>query len=330
MRIAIATDAWEPQINGVVTTMKRVIGYLKSKGHNILIIEPSQFRTMSLPTYKEIRVAIRPYGHARDILEMFRPDAVHVATEGPIGIAVRKWCCKNDLAFTSSYHAKFPEYLRARVPIPLSWSYRWIRNFHAPSKKVLVTTPSMKEELEERGFKNLEVWTRGVDAEMFQPVIWGIAGLPRLLYVGRVTVEKNIEAFLDLDLPTMKKVVVGDGPDRERLEKKYPEVTFTGYKRGEDLSRIYASAKCFVFPSRTDTFGLVMLEANACGVPVAAFPVTGPKDVIQQGVNGYMDEDLKVAVEKASRCVTSDCRAVALRHSWDECGRMFEASLVKI
>ncbi|HEC28102.1 MAG TPA: glycosyltransferase family 1 protein [Gammaproteobacteria bacterium] len=317
MKIVIATDAWHPQINGVVTTLTRTGEVLRQQGHEILYITPEPFRTVSLPTYKEIRLAILPGRKIRRILGEFHADAIHIATEGPVGLAVRAYCLRNKLPFTSSYHTQFPEYIRLRFPIPLAVCYRLLRWFHSPAVRTMVPTESQRKKLEAWNFNNLIIWARGVDTEIFKPYECEVVSMERLtfIYVGRVAVEKNLDSFLSLELPGTK-IVVGDGPDMSKLRGRYPDVVFTGYKFGEELARFIAAADVFVFPSRTDTFGLVMLEAMACGVPVAAYPVTGPVDVIKNGETGILDEDLGKATMEALKLDRSKPRDYALQHSW--------------
>lgn len=329
MRLLLASDAWAPQINGVVRTLGRVTEELTALGHEVEVIHPGRFRTLPCPTYPEIRLAVRPGRGVRRILEDFRPDAVHIATEGPIGCAVRGLCLKRRLPFTTSYHTRFPEYLAARVPLPTALGYAVMRRFHGPSKGVMVATPGLQRELEERGFGNVKPWSRGVDTELFKPRNDPALDLPRPvhLYVGRVAVEKNLEAFLGLDLPLGSKLVVGDGPQLPALRARFPEVHFAGARQGEELARHYASADVFVFPSRTDTFGLVMLEALASGLPVAAFPVPGPLDVIDGHGIGVLDENLAEAIRRALAIPPERCRAHALKHGWRACAEQFLANL---
>ena len=328
MRIAIATDAWAPQTNGVVTTLKTTRRILEQSGHKVLMLTPEPFRTVPLPTYPDIRLALFPYRRIAAQLDAFAPDAIHIATEGPVGMAVRRYCRRRKLKFTTSYHTQFPEYLRLRAPIPLRLSYAFFRWFHGPAERTLVPTPSMQERLHKHGFSQVEVWSRGVDVNLFRP--YGKDALsvrrPVFVYVGRVAVEKNIEAFLSLDLAGTQ-YVVGDGPDRAMLEEKYPQVVFTGFRYGEDLARTLAASDVFVFPSLTDTFGLVMLEAMACGVPVAAYPVTGPKDVVIDGVTGCLDEDLGRAARRALEINPQNPRDYSLSHSWHQATDQFYAHL---
>jgi len=331
MKILLASDAWYPQINGVVRTLNRVREELEVQGHSFEVICPDQFRTIPCPSYPEIPLAILPGVGLAKRIEAIAPDAVHIATEGPIGLAVRNYCVKRDLPFTTSYHTRFPEYLSARVPVPVSWGYAFMRWFHKPSKAIMVATNSMKQELTAQGFGNLVDWTRGVDTTLFRPDVpkaLEALGLPRPihLYVGRVAIEKNIKAFLDLKLEG-SKVVVGDGPQRAELQAAYPEVYFAGAKQGEELAAHYASGDVFVFPSRTDTFGLVMLEAMASGLPVAAYPVPGPLDIVDGAGVGALNEDLGLAVGEAIKLPRDHCREHALKYSWTACAEMFLENL---
>lgn len=333
-KILLLTDAWFPQVNGVVRTMNRVKEILESAGHEMRVVSPEQFRTIPCPSYPEIRLA---YGRVRrrigKIIDEYQPDHIHIVTEGPIGMAGRGVCRKRHLPFTSAYHTKFPEYIKARTGLPLWLSYRWIRWFHGPSSGMLVATQSIRSELERWGLTNCVDWTRGVDTELFQPRPEGREMIkeerPVFLYVGRVAVEKNIEAFLELDLPGVK-YVVGDGPAREALMRKYPDVVFPGVKKGVELAQYFSAADVFVFPSRTDTFGLVMLEALACGVPVAAYPVPGPLDVIGPKGPGSLDEDLASACRRALEIDRTRCREYALGFSWDRCAQMYFDNLAQI
>jgi glycosyltransferase involved in cell wall biosynthesis len=272
MRIMICTDAWEPQVNGVVRTLTRTVAEMRAMGHEVEIISPDQFATLPLPTYPEIRLAMGAYEPILEKFKLFEPEAIHIATEGPVGLAARRVCIEWKLPFTTSYHTRFPEYISARFPVPSAAGYAYMRWFHRPSGRVMVATPTMRDELEKRGFRNISQWSRGVDLDQFKPRDQGgdtpdvLAGLPRPIFlnVGRVAVEKNIEAFLQLDLPG-SKVVVGDGPQREELALQYPEVRFVGPKFGDELARYFAQADVFVFPSLTDTFGLVILESMGAG-----------------------------------------------------------------
>jgi glycosyltransferase involved in cell wall biosynthesis len=328
MRILIATDAWTPQINGVVRTLKSVCAECTKHGHATLVVSPEQFSTFPCPTYPEIRLALNPLPRIAQMVARFEPDAVHIATEGPIGIATRRLMLRRKFPFTTSYHTRFPEYVAARFPVPASLGYAYLRWFHGPSRGMMVATESIRRELEGRGFGNLRRWSRGVDTAAFRPGLDRIVELPRpiFLYVGRVAVEKNLPAFLDLALPG-SKLVVGDGPDIMALRKRYPAVSFAGARHGEELSRYYASADVFVFPSRTDTYGLVLLEALASGVPVAAFPVPGPLDVIGGTEVGVLDEDLGRAALRALEIPRKLCRAFAERMSWSACAEQFLGNL---
>lgn len=324
MKISIVTDAWAPQINGVVTTLEKMGEELNKAGNDVRYITPEYFKTFPCPSYPSIRLAIFPDSKVAAMLADFKPDAVHIATEGPLGHAARKYCIRKGLKFTTSYHTQFPEYVRLRAPVPISWTYRYLKRFHDRAERTMVPTPSQKQKLDERNFSNVVVWSRGVDTDLFHPreKIFIDAERPVSMYMGRVAVEKNIEAFLDLDLPGTK-YIVGDGPDLAEMKKKYPDVIFTGFRRGVELAQYLAAADVFVFPSLTDTFGLVMLEAMACGVPVAAFPVTGPVDVVQQGVTGVLDDDLQKAVEAALKLDPQDCIDYARQNSWAQCAELF-------
>jgi glycosyltransferase involved in cell wall biosynthesis len=326
MQIVIVSDAWFPQVNGVVRTLDTLSRRLSDLGHEVSVISPECFRTVPCPSYPEIRLAlVTPSMIGKRI---GGAGAVHIATEGPLGRAARRFCLNSGLAFTTSLHTRFPEYIHARWRAPISWGYAVMRSFHRPAARVMVATASLERELRENGFDNLARWSRGVDTTLFRPRPKDWLDLPRpvSLYVGRVAVEKNIEAFLALDLPG-SKVVVGDGPQRERLRSRFPDVHFVGVKEGEELARYYAAADVFVFPSRTDTFGLVMLEALASGVPVAAYPVTGPRDVIGTAAVGCLDEDLEAAVHRALTLAPEACRAYAERFSWDNSVHQFIGNL---
>jgi glycosyltransferase involved in cell wall biosynthesis len=329
MRIMIVTDAWFPQTNGVVQTLSQTKSWLERFGHEVRVVAPRDFRTIACPTYPEIRMAIRPLAGLTRSIESFAPHAVHIATEGPLGFTARRYCLRHGLRFTTSYHTQFPQYLRARWPIPLRVSYAGLRWFHGAAQSCMVSTPSVERELRLRGFRNLVRWRRGVDTELFRPREKDFLKLPRPIaaYVGRVAVEKNVDAFLAMRWRGTK-LVIGDGPERARLAAQYPEAVYAGYRFGEDLAAHLAAADVLVFPSLTDTFGLVNLEAMACGVPVAAFPVTGPIDVVEDGVTGALDSDLARAAERALALDTKACRAHALRSGWDACAREFEGNLV--
>ncbi len=334
MRIVLATDAWEPQVNGVVRTLSRTVAECRAMGHDVHIIEPSQFRTIAAPTYPEIRLALGAEEEIREKLRALEPEAVHIATEGPIGIATRRICVEWKLPFTTSYHTKFPEYISARFPVPVQVGYAYMKWFHKPSGRLMVATPTLKAELEEHGFKNISPWSRGVDTEQFNPGLEQIFAelggkdwpRPFWLNVGRVAVEKNIEAFLETDLPGTK-IVVGDGPARADLESRYPEAKFLGARFGEELARCFRDADVFVFPSWTDTFGLVILEAMATGTPVAAYPAHGPIDIVPGSNAGAINEDLKVACMEALKCDRAATRAYAERFSWRASAEQFVENL---
>jgi glycosyltransferase involved in cell wall biosynthesis len=332
MRILLVTDAWAPQVNGVVRTLQRVKSECEALGHAVEVISPERFRTVPCPTYPEIRLAWRPGGRIGARLEALRPDAVHLATEGPLGVAARRQCLRRGLPFTTSYHTRFPEYVSARFPVPLALGYATMRWFHRPSKAVMVATLSIRRDLEARGFGNIADWSRGVDTELFRPDREPALVLPHPvhLYVGRVAVEKNLEAFLSMPIPAGSKLVVGDGPQLAELAARHPEVRFAGAKFGEELARHYASGDVFVFPSRTDTFGLVLLEALASGLPVAAYPVPGPLDVIGQSGCGVLDADLARAAAQALAIPRGRCRAHALQFTWRRCAEQFLDNLYPI
>ncbi|MFP7755003.1 glycosyltransferase family 4 protein [Thermodesulfobacteriota bacterium B35] len=328
IRICIVTDAWHPQINGVVTTLSRTAATLEAWGHGVKLITPAQFRTVACPTYPDIKLSLLLPGTIRKILADFAPNAVHIATEGPLGWAARSACGKLGLRFTTSYHTRFPEYVRLRWPVPLSVSYLVVKCFHGRATRTMVA-PTLIDELRRRGFNNLAPWSRGVDTELFKPRDKDYLHLahPIFLYAGRVAVEKNLPAFLNLTLPG-SKVVVGDGPALAHLKRRYPEVLFTGAKRGVELARHMASADVFVFPSLTDTFGVVLLEAMACGVPVAAYPVTGPRYIVKNGINGYLDTDLGRAAIQALELTGLQSRLFARDFTWESCSKQFFGNLV--
>lgn len=331
MKLALVTDAWLPQVNGVVRTLGNTIREIEAAGHQVTVISPADFRTVPCPTYPEIRLALFAGRAVCRRLTALEPDAVHVATEGPLGLAARNWCVRSRQPFTTAYHTRFPEYLRARAPVPLPAGYAAARWFHGRATRTLVTTPSMQRQLEERGFRNLHLWGRGVDTELFRPRGKDFLDLPRpiWLYFGRVAVEKGIGDFLDLDLPGTK-LVVGDGPACDQLRRRYPRTVFAGYRHGEDLAAHVSASDVFVFPSRTDTFGLVLLEAMACGVPAAAYPVTGPIDVVRHGVTGVLHENLRTAALAALTLDPAACRQHALAHSWEASTRQFLSALVPL
>jgi glycosyltransferase involved in cell wall biosynthesis len=331
MRILVATDAWHPQINGVVRTLTTLAKAVRNRGSSIEFLTPDGFPSFELPTYPGMRCAIP---NAREIarrIEAIAPDAIHIATEGPIGYSVRRFCIKRGLPFTTSYTTRFPEYISARLPIPESWSYAVLRRFHNASAVTMVSTDSMTADLKSRGFTNTGMWTRGVDTELFRPDRAVDIGLKRPIFmtVGRVAIEKNIDAFLSLDLPG-SKAVIGRGPEEDRLRRQYPDVTFFGSLSDENLASHLAAADVFVFPSRTDTYGVVQLEALACGVPVAAYPVTGPLDVIADNPIGALNEDLRIACLDALKISRQACRDFALTRSWDNSAKQFIANASRV
>ncbi len=324
MKIVIVTDAWRPQINGVVTTLTETGRELERAGHDVHYITPDGFRTMPCPTYPEIRLSLFPGRRVRRRLDRLAPDVVHIATEGPLGFAARRYCKRRGRAFTTSYHTRFPQYLRERAPIPLRLTFWWLRRFHRPAHATMVPTPAIRDELTARGFANVVIWGRGVDTRLFRPeprAHYELPG-PLWIYAGRIAVEKNLEAFLDLKLPG-SKILIGDGPDLERLRARYPAAQFLGYRFGEELACAVAGGDVFVFPSRTDTFGLVMLEAMACGLPVAAFPVAGPVDVVTDGYDGILADDLADACRRALELDREQCRMTALKRSWQRSTEQF-------
>lgn len=321
-RVLIVTDAWHPQVNGVVRTLSKLAEVLAEMGVEAKFLTPERFRSFPMPFYPDIRLALAtPRQVARQIEEVV-PDFIHIATEGPLGQLARRACLRRGLAFTTSYHTKFPEYLSARLPIPESWTYARLRDFHNSGQGCMVATASLGEDLARRGFQNIRQWTRGVDADLFNPDKRGRLALPRPIFlcVGRVAVEKNLPAFLDLDLPG-SKLVVGDGPELAALKKRYPGAHFLGALPNDELARVYASSDVFVFPSRTDTFGNVLLEAMASGCPVAAYPVTGPIDIVGSG--GVVADDLRDAAVRALEISREAARAHALTYGWPDCTRQF-------
>ncbi len=317
MRILIVTDAWEPQVNGVVRTIKSTRRELEKMGHTVDILTPLEFKTVPCPTYPDIRLSILPKSNVINRIEKFKPDAIHIATEGPLGLAARSWAVRNDFPFTTAYHTRFPEYVHARLRIPLSWTYQYLKWFHGPAKAIMAPTHVVKHDLEQAGFKNIVLWSRGVELDIFTPRKVQRLGTrpPIFLYVGRVAVEKNIEAFLELDLPG-SKWVAGEGPALPSLRAKYPKANFMGVLNQNELAEVYSSADVFVFPSKTDTFGLVLLEAMACGLPVAAYPVTGPLDVIGDAPAGALNHDLRQACLDALNLKREDALAHAQKFSW--------------
>ena len=328
MRILIATDAWHPQVNGVVRTLTSLARSASALGAEIDFLTPDGFPSMAVPTYPGLRVALPNPWRIADRIEAASPDAIHIATEGPIGWAVRAYCRRRELAFTTSYTTRFPEYIAVRSIIPAGVSYAVLRHFHAAAAMTMIATASLRQELSARGFRKLGTWTRGVDTDLFTPDDPAELDLPRPIFmtVGRVAVEKNLEAFLTLDLPG-SKVVIGDGPQRAVLERRYPKARFLGEKTGKDLTSHLAAADVFVFPSLTDTFGVVQLEALACGTPVAAFPVTGPLDVIADHPVGALDTDLRSACIRALGISRELCRSFALERSWENSARQFIGNL---
>jgi glycosyltransferase involved in cell wall biosynthesis len=324
----IVTDAWFPQTNGVVSTLAQTAAWLGRFGHEVRMLTPRNFRSVACPTYPEIRLSLLPRKAVQCAIATFAPQALHIATEGPLGLAARRYCRRQRIRFTTSYHTRFPQYVRARFPIPLFMSYWALRRFHGAAVRCMVSTGSVRDELQTRGFKNLATWRRGVDTDVFKPMAKDFLQLPRPIaaYVGRVAIEKNIDVFMQMPW-SGSKIVIGDGPERARLEAQYSDVVFTGYRFAQELARHLAAADVMVFPSRTDTFGLVNLEAMACGVPVAAYPVTGPIDVIEDGVTGALDADLAAAAVRALKIDPQVCRTHALRYGWDRSTREFEANL---
>jgi len=333
MHICLVTDAWYPQVNGVVTTWNHVREELVAQGHQFDVIHPAMFRTIAAPKYPEIRLAVFPGRKLRRTLDAMSPDAIHIATEGSLGLAARRYCRRRKRPFTTSYHTRFPQYLKEYFEIPEPATYTWLRWFHKPAARTLVPTPSIRDDLAEHGFdaERLVVWTRGVKHDRFR--VYDNEALPldhlpepRFLYCGRVAVEKNLEAFLRLDLPGTN-IIVGDGPAFADLSARYSDAHFVGYKTGDDLARHVACGDVFVFPSLTDTFGVVMIEAMACGLPVAAYPVPGPKDIIIDGKVGALDDDLRKACLRALELDPDECVKYAERFTWQRCARMVYENL---
>jgi glycosyltransferase involved in cell wall biosynthesis len=331
MKLMLVTDAWKPQVNGVVTTLTHTVDHLRARGVDVTTITPEGFPSIPCPGYAEIRLSLAPYRRLARTIRETRPDAIHIATEGPLGRAARRFCLRNGLPFATSSHTRFPEYIRMRAPVPLSLSYTVLRDFHAPAEITLVRTPTIKQELEERGFEHLRIWPGAVDTQLFRPRGKDALDLPRPvgLFVGRIAVEKGLPDFLDLDIPG-SKVLIGGGPDLDKLRDRYPEAHFLGPRFGEELASLISAADVFVFPSRTDTFGLVMLEAMACGIPVAAFPVTGPRDVVRHGATGFMEENLDKAFYQALELDGDACIEFALDHSWERSTDRFLAAQAPI
>jgi glycosyltransferase involved in cell wall biosynthesis len=330
MRILVATDAWHPQVNGVVRTLTHMAEAAAAFGVDVSFLTPQSFRTVAMPSYPDLRLALPGRASIARLIADARPDSIHIATEGPIGVLVRRYCRRHELPFTTSFHTRFPEYISARLPIPESWIWAALRRFHGASQAVMAATPALASELRSRGFRNVVLWPRGVDTGQFHPRAVDL-GLPRpvFLCVGRVAVEKNLEAFLELDLPGTK-VIVGDGPARAALARKYPQAVFLGARQGEELAQAYAAADVFVFPSKTDTFGLVLLEALASGLPVAAFPVTGPRDVIGNHPVGALNEDLRIACLAAVTISPQACLEFAKRHTWEASARAFVENITNV
>lgn len=331
MRIALISDAWDPQINGIVTTVKNTIQSLEKTGHEIELITPDLFRTWPCPGYPDVRLSFLCGPKMRPIVKAFRPDAIHLFTEGPVGYAVRRYCRHYRYRYTSSFHSRFPEYFKMRVGFPMVVSSTYLKWFHYRSERIMVATESVEQELAGKGYRRLVRWSRGVDTDLFRPRSKDFIQdeRPVFLYTGRVAIEKNLEAFLDLKLPGTKWII-GDGPYRKVLEQKYPEVRFKGYQQGENLARYIAASDVFVFPSETDTFGNVVLEALASGVPVAALPVQGPKDIIKSPKVGILSRNLQQAAMEALKLNPQDCRKFALNYTWEKCTRQFMENLVPL
>lgn len=330
MRILIVSDAWEPQVNGVVRTLQATIAELRAAGHEVGVVSPDLFRSVPCPSYAEIRLAFAGWRNVGRHIRAFAPQAIHISTEGPLGLAARRWCLKNGFPFTTAYHTRFPEYVAARLPISPAFVWRFIRWFHRPARHIMVATRSLARELAEQGLEQTMMWERGVDHQLFRAdraphPAYADLSRPIQLYVGRVAVEKNIGAFLDCDRPG-SKVIVGDGPALAALKAQHPDALFLGKLGGETLAAAYAGADVFVFPSRTDTFGLVVIEALSCGTPVAAFPVPGPGDIIRDGA-GALDDDLGRAIDGALACDRTAAAALGARYSWASCTAQFARAL---
>ncbi|WP_188237507.1 glycosyltransferase family 4 protein [Sphingopyxis sp. LK2115] len=330
MRILIVTDAWEPQVNGVVRTLQATIGELRAAGHEVGVISPDLFRSIPCPSYAEIRLAFAGRRAVGRRIRAFAPQAIHISTEGPLGLAARRWCIANGFPFTTAYHTRFPEYVAARLPVSPAFVWRFIRWFHRPARHIMVATRSLARELADQGLTQTMMWERGVDHALFRPdraphPAYASLARPIQLYVGRVAVEKNIGAFLDCDRPGTK-VVVGDGPALAELKARHPDALFLGKLGGETLASAYAGADVFVFPSRTDTFGLVVIEALSCGTPVAAYPVPGPGDIVTDDA-GALDEDLGRAIDGALTRDRKDAAALGARYSWASCTAQFARAL---
>jgi len=333
MRIAIVTDAWSPQVNGVVRTLQSVSAELRRQGHEVEIVSPDLYYSLPCPTYPEIRLAMARARSVGARIAAFGPHAIHLATEGPLCLAARRWCLRNGIPFTTAYHTHFPDYVEKRTGVPARWIWHYIRWFHGPAQSVLVSTESVRRALRAHGVARLRHWGRGVDLTHFSPdaaPLAAFADLPRpiMLSVGRVAIEKNLEAFLSADVAGTK-VVVGDGPARADLQARYPEAVFLGPLFGTDLAGAYAGADVFVFPSRTDTFGLVMIEALACGTPVAGYPVTGPVDILNPSVGGISDQ-LPRAIAAALACDRAACAAYGQSFTWTASADQFLAGLAPL
>jgi glycosyltransferase involved in cell wall biosynthesis len=331
MRLALVSDAWRPQINGVARTLAALHDGLTAAGHDVFPLTPELFRTVPCPTDREVRLAVAARPRLTGLLEMLMPDAIHIATEGPLGTAARRYCINRGLHFTTAYHTKYPEYLKARFGVPMAWTYAMLRRFHCRSSAIMVATEMIRRELADNGFERLALWTRGVDITLFRPGCTPAVNLPRpvFLCVSRIAAEKNLPVFLDLDLPG-SKLVVGNGHLLPEMKRRYPNVHFAGRQQGEALVRHYASADVFVLPSRTETFGLVMLEALACGVPVAALPVPGPLDVVGNSGAGALEWDLRAAAMAALQIPRELCRAHAERFSWQTSIEQFLSHVVPV
>ena len=327
-KILVITDNTRDQINGVVTTFKNIQGLAFDDGYNIVYIDPGQFPHFACPGYPEVKISW-PHGISKKI-KTLQPDYIHIATEGPVGLFARWWCERNHIPYNTSYHTDFAKFLKKMYHVPESWTWWYMRWFHKNSHRVLVTTESIRQELLDRGFCNLLVWTRGVDRTIFNSTHRGetVAGRPVLLSVGRVSVEKGLDDFCRLDIPDATKIVVGDGPYRRELERRYPAIEFVGAKRGTQLARYYAQADVFVFASRADTFGVVNIEALACGTPVAAYPVPGPQDIVEPGLTGFLNDNLELAVRQCLTLDRADVETTSLSWTWAECWRIFEENLV--
>lgn len=341
MKLALVTDAWKPQVNGVVTTLVELVRHMEAEGHEVLVVQPGQFRTRPCPGYPGIDLAVAPKKLLAEKLDAFAPDAIHLATEGPLGWAGRSYCLKRRLAFTTAFHTKFPEIVNAAVRVPLAWGYAVMKHFHRPSSGIMVPTVSVLKMLEQRGFRNLRAWTHGVDTELFtfeaQPQVFaplGTLARPVSLFVGRVSYEKNIQAFLEMDFPGTK-VVCGVGPVEAQLKERFPHVRWVGLLPRDELAKLYAAADLFVFPSHADTFGLVMVEAMAAGTPVAAYPVDGPLEVLGRpgpdgtgSLGGAMDGDLQQACYRALGIPRAEARRRAADFSWKQATELFHGFLV--